>query len=168
MIYYIINHYVSGLTLLTKYIPLGPLQSCTVLYGTALIHSMVRQVSETNAYSTFLLGLKAPETRRQWPKRLKFFLDYVEIAGNTIEERANLLYDIIQKDGSLWLQKQLMDFVLFQKQRVENNEISESIISNCFKPIKLFWNMNSILVNWEFEFKVISIEEYLLMIVSWS
>ena len=110
---------------------------------------MVRQVSETNAYSTFLLGLKAPETRRQWPKRLKFFLDYVEIAGNTIEERANLLYEIIQKDGSLWLQKQLMDFVFFQKRRVENKEIAESTVSNYFKPIKLFCDMNNILVNWK-------------------
>lgn len=43
---------------------------------------MVRQITQTNAYSNFLLGLKAPETQRQWPKRLKFFLDFVEITGN--------------------------------------------------------------------------------------
>jgi integrase len=110
---------------------------------------MVRQIAETNAYSTFLLGLKAPETRRQWPKRLKFFLDFVEITGNSIEDRANLLYEIIQKEGSLWLQKQLMDFVFFQKRRVENKEISESTVSNYFKPIKLFCDMNNILINWK-------------------
>ena len=76
---------------------------------------MVRQVSETNAYSTFLLGLKAPETRRQWPKRLKFFLDFVEKTGNSLEERVNLLYEIVQKEGSSWLQKQLINFVFFKK-----------------------------------------------------
>jgi hypothetical protein len=55
---------------------------------------VVRQIAQTNAYSTFLLGLKAPETQRQWPKRLKFFLNFVEVTGNGIEERANLLYDM--------------------------------------------------------------------------
>ena len=117
--------------------------------GYCIFHGMVRQIAQTNAYSTFLLGLKAPETKRQWPKRLKFFLDFVEITGNSIEARANLLYDIIQKEGSLWLQKQLMDFVFFQKRRVDNKEIAESTVSNYFKPIKLFCDMNNILVNWK-------------------
>jgi hypothetical protein len=57
---------------------------------------MVRQIARTNAYSTFLLGLKAPETQRQWPKRLKFFLDFVEIIGDNIEDRTNLLYETAQ------------------------------------------------------------------------
>lgn len=48
---------------------------------------MVRQITQTNAYSSFLLGLKAPETQRQWPKKLKFFLDFVEIPGNGQVER---------------------------------------------------------------------------------
>ena len=108
---------------------------------------MVRQIIETNAYSTFLLGLKAPETKRQWPKRFKFFLDFVEIPGTCLEERVNLLYEIVQKEGSSWLQKQLIDFVFFQKSRVEKKEISESTVSNYFKPVKLFCDMNNILVN---------------------
>ena len=116
---------------------------------------MVRQIAQTNAYSTFLWGLNAPETRRQWPKRLKFFLDFVEIIGNTIEDRANLLYDIIKKEGSLWLQKQLMDFVFFQKRRVDNKEIAESTVSNYFKPIKLFCDMNNVLIDWKLVSKVI-------------
>jgi integrase len=110
---------------------------------------VVRQITQTNAYSTFLLGLKAPETKRQWPNRLKFFLDFVEVTGNSIEERANSLYEIIQNEGIQWLQKQLMDFAFFQKRRVENKEISESTVSNYFKPIKLFCDMNNILVNWK-------------------
>jgi integrase len=111
--------------------------------------SMIRQIIETNAYSTFLLGLKAPETKRQWPKRFKFFLDFVEITGTSLEERVNLLYEIVQKEGSSWLQKQLIDFVFFQKSRVEKKEISESTVSNYFKPVKLFCDMNNILVNWK-------------------
>ena len=110
---------------------------------------MVRQVTPTNAYSTFLLGLKAPETQRQWPKRLKFFLDFVDVTGNNLEERANLLYELIQKEGSQWLQKQLLDFVFYQKRRIENKEIADSTVSNYFKPIKLFCDMNNILVNWK-------------------
>ena len=82
---------------------------------------MVRQITETDAYSTFLLGLKAPETKRQWPKRLKFFLDFIEIIGNSIEERARLLYEIVQKGGSSWLQKQLMDF-FFKKEELKRKK----------------------------------------------
>jgi hypothetical protein len=42
-----------------------------------------------------------------------------------------------------------MDFVFFQQRRVENKEIAESTVSNYFKPIKLFCDMNNILVNWK-------------------
>ena len=82
---------------------------------------MVGQIAQTNAYSSFLLGLKAPETQRQWPKRLKFFLDFVEITGTSLEERVNLLYEIVQKEGSSWLQKQLMDF-FFKKEELKRKK----------------------------------------------
>jgi hypothetical protein len=37
--------------------------------------------------STFLYALKAPESRRQYPRRFKMFLDFLKLQG-TIEEQA--------------------------------------------------------------------------------
>ena len=64
---------------------------------TALLYSsVVRQVTQTNAYSAFEYALKAPETKRQWPRRLEVFLTFLQIEGKDIEERANRLYEFIQ------------------------------------------------------------------------
>jgi hypothetical protein len=34
---------------------------------------------ENNAIDNFLYALKAPETKRQYPRRLKVFLDFLQI-----------------------------------------------------------------------------------------
>ena len=35
-------------------------------------------------------ALKAPETKRQYPKRLEVFLDYLKLEGNSIEEKVKI------------------------------------------------------------------------------
>ena len=37
---------------------------------------------EVNPLSQFMYSLKAPETRRQWPQRLRTFFDFLEIEGD--------------------------------------------------------------------------------------
>ena len=37
--------------------------------------------------TAFMYGLKAPETKRQWPRRLKIFLDHIILDG-TFEQKA--------------------------------------------------------------------------------
>jgi hypothetical protein len=36
---------------------------------------------EHDSLSNFMYALKAPETRRQWPRRLKPFFDFLKIEG---------------------------------------------------------------------------------------
>jgi hypothetical protein len=48
-----------------------------------------------------------------------------------------------------------MSFLMFQKGRVIKGEIEASTISNYYKPIKLFCNVNDILINWKFLSRVI-------------
>ena len=43
-----------------------------------------------------------------------------------------------------------MNLVIFQKERVINEEIEASTISNYCKPIKFFCDVNDILLNWKF------------------
>jgi hypothetical protein len=74
----------------------------------------------------FLYALRAPESKRQYPKRLKVVLDYLK---NKAELRTDILehqcreFIMKTRENPKWANNQLMKFVLFQKQRVESGEI---------------------------------------------
>lgn len=60
---------------------------------------MVRQLTKKDAYSSFEYALKAPETKRQWPRRLDVFLTFLQLEGQDVQERTNKLYELIQMEG---------------------------------------------------------------------
>ncbi len=99
--------------------------------------------------SVFLYALRAPESRRQYPKRLKVFLDYVQFKGPINQQAKEFLFSA--KTNPTWVQSTIMRFINFQKERVQNGEISCSTISNYYKAIKLFLEMNidKSVVNWK-------------------
>jgi hypothetical protein len=99
--------------------------------------------------SIFLYALRAPETRRQYPRRLKVFLDYLGLEGS-LERRAIELLTRAEQDP-YWLQMSLMQFISFQKDRARNGEIAYSTITNYYKATKLFIEMNidKPIVNWK-------------------
>jgi hypothetical protein len=96
-----------------------------------------------------MYAIKSPETKKRYPDRFKTFLDYIQIPGTDIEERLINFYNQA-KQNLPWLQNSLMNFFIFQKERVLNGEIAASTISNYYKPIKLFCELNDILINWKF------------------
>jgi len=100
-----------------------------------------------SSYFRFIYALKAPETKRQYPQRLAVFLDYLNLKGSTTEEKANQFYDYIRYDIKSF-QNALLNYIVFQKRRAFKGEISESTIPNYYKPIKLFCDMNDIIINW--------------------
>ena len=63
-----------------------------------------------------MYALRAPETKRQWPGRLKTFLDYICPGTSTIQEKAN---DFVSKSRQCheWTQENLMNFIAYQHQR---------------------------------------------------
>jgi hypothetical protein len=99
--------------------------------------------------SVFLYALKAPETRRQYPKRLKVFLDFLKLEGS-VENRAKEFLARANEDQS-WAQASFMRFMSFQKERARTGEISYSTIGNYFKATKLFVEMNTDtpIINWK-------------------
>lgn len=111
---------------------------------------MVRQLTKKDAYSSFEYALKAPETKRQWPRRLDVFLTFLQLDGHDVKERSNNLYDEVKTEGIDWLQSHIIDFIYFQKQRVLNKEITETTINNYIKPLKTFCDMNNIILNWKY------------------
>ncbi len=53
-------------------------------------------VLDSTCYNKFLYALNSASTKRQYPKRLQNFLDFLKIEGETIEEKAIKLYHILQ------------------------------------------------------------------------
>ena len=100
-----------------------------------------------NPVLNFFFALKAPEYKRQYPKRLEKFLDYLKLEG-TFEDKALSFYKK-SIENHQWLTNKLVEFAQYRKQRAQKGEIAESTIPNYFKAIKLFCVMNDIIINWQ-------------------
>jgi integrase len=100
-----------------------------------------------NPVLNFFFALKAPESKRQYPKRFEKFLDYLKLEG-TFEEKALSFYKKAIGNPQ-WLTNKLVEFAQYQKQRAQKGEIAESTIPNYFKAVKLFCIMNDIVINWQ-------------------
>lgn len=97
--------------------------------------------------TVFTYALKAPESKRQYPRRLKIFLDYLGLEGN-IEEQAEQFYSSAISNH-VWAEESLMAFIAYEKERSRNGEISDSTIPNYYRATKLFCEMNDITLNWK-------------------
>jgi hypothetical protein len=106
-----------------------------------------RKEKQNDPMTMFMYGLRAPETKRQYPRRFQSFLDFLKLPG-TLEEQAKQ-FSTKAKDNHSWVQDSLMSFIEFQRQRVKRNKISESTITNYYKATKLFCVMNDIILNWK-------------------
>jgi hypothetical protein len=106
-------------------------------------------VRQQDPLAKFLYALKSKDSKRQYPRRLKVFLDYLELEGTLNEQAIALLLNV--KNNSQWIEEKFMDYVGFQLERVSKGEIVESTIRNYYKATKLFCEMNGIaqLVNWK-------------------
>jgi len=112
-------------------------------------------LNEENPLQMFLYALRAPESKRQYPRRLKVFLDYLankaELKTNSSLEELAKEFLIKTKENPKWANSQLMQFILFQRNRAETGEIVVTTIRNYLKATKLFMEMNCDvpLVNWK-------------------
>jgi hypothetical protein len=78
--------------------------------------------------TAFRYGLRAPDTKRQYPSRFQYFLNFLQFSG-TLEEQAKQ-FTLKTRENTQWAQESLMSFIDFQKERVRRGEISESTITN--------------------------------------
>jgi integrase len=116
---------------------LGPLPYCTIQLSISV---------EQNPMSHFMYALKAPDTKRQYPKRFKTFLDFLGTKGSLEDQAKEFLTKA--RANTPWAETELMKFIMFQKERVLSGEIVGSTIRNYFKATKLFCQMNDLTLNW--------------------
>ena len=82
---------------------------------------METQLLGLTPYDNFLFGMKASETKRQYPHRLYKFLTFMELQG-TIEEKCVELYEFSKNNLEI-LQSYIVRFINLQKERIENIKI---------------------------------------------
>jgi hypothetical protein len=97
--------------------------------------------------TVFMYALKAPESRRQYPRRFKIFLDYLGLKGG-LEEQVQEFY-LKAIENHQWAEELLMSFIGYEKERSKKGEISVSTIPNYYRATKLFCGMNDVVLNWK-------------------
>lgn len=110
----------------------------------------LNDIEPNHPLSLFISMLGSPESIRQYPQRLKVFFDFLKIKGD-IKEQAISFVRSYKHDKKGDLEKQLIMFARFQKERVNNKEVSPSTVPNYFKAIKLFCQANRLsnIVEWK-------------------
>lgn len=105
--------------------------------------SIPKELDSEHPLSLFTSMLRSPESRRQYPGRLQVFFNFLKLEGKIEQQAISFIEQFKNQDGEK-LEKQLIMFAGYQKQRVERKEISPSTVPNYFKAVKLFCEANHI------------------------
>lgn len=100
----------------------------------------------TDPYSIFVYAHKSQLTRKKYEARLAKFFYFSNIPGKTLTVQCSSFEQKARADPK-WATLVIIAFLL--KQRVECKEISGATVRNYVKSIKLFCEMNEILVPWK-------------------
>ncbi len=98
--------------------------------------------------TNFLDALPNPTTRDHYQRFLRYFFEFIKLNGGSLEKDSKIFVKQSRKNPS-FTSSSIMSFIRFQKERIEKGEISSASMSNYYKPIKLFCDMNDISLNWK-------------------
>jgi len=102
---------------------------------------------DLDPYSTFIFAMNAAQTREKYSTRLDRFFRFVEIQDSTMQQRCNIFFQMAKNDNK-WVLNCILRFLQFYKERVERREIMGATLRNYVKTMKLFCEMNDILIPW--------------------
>ena len=104
---------------------------------------------ETNTWSLYIYAMKSPVTRQKYQKRLEKFLDFLQLEGNTIEEKSISFIKISKEKDNAWIFNAVLKFMQTLLERFNKKEITGSTIRNYLKSIKLFLDIADIQISWK-------------------
>jgi len=99
----------------------------------------------------FKYSIRNELTRKYYERRLKRFFDFINFDIKLdISKRCNNFVNKSRNErGSSWVLNQIIEFLQFQKNRVETGEITASTLRNFVKALKLFFEMSDIAIPWK-------------------
>ena len=101
---------------------------------------------ESEPYDLFVYAINADQTREKYITRLKKFLEIIGIDPEnklTIQARCKIFTDKAKSQNG-WLVNVIIQFLQYQKDRVNRKEITGSTLRNYVKVLKLFCEMNDL------------------------
>jgi len=107
----------------------------------------ITQFESEDPYSLFLYGFNSPSTKEKSVPRLNKFFDFLNLNG-TMQERCSIFANMA-KEQPAWPVNSIMKYLQMNKDRVEKKEIAAATLHNEIKVIKLFCEMNDILLPWK-------------------
>jgi hypothetical protein len=108
----------------------------------------VQKETETDPYTIFVYSLRSPYTKESYFRRLRRFFNAISLEGPTFEIRCNLFAERGKHDPN-WAFNCILKFVVAEKQRVENKEITGGTLRNSVKTIKTFCEVTDVLIPWK-------------------
>ena len=110
------------------------------------------EVTTTEPYQDFLFAMNSPVTRERYSTRLRSFFVCIGIEGATMEERCKKFIEKVKESeengNSKWAYACVIKFLQYQKDRCDKKEIAGSTVRGYYKAVKLFAEVNDILLPW--------------------
>jgi hypothetical protein len=94
-----------------------------------------------------MYGLKADDTRRQYPARLSRFFEFIGVEGLTLEQQCENFASRARQDPN-YAYDALVQFLDYMNGKARNKEIVFGTVNNYYKSVKKFYDMNSMNLNW--------------------
>jgi hypothetical protein len=101
----------------------------------------------SSALALFMYGLKADDTRRQYPARLKKFFEFIGVEGASFEQQCENFAVCARQDPD-YAYGSIIQFLDHMNGKARKKEIVFGTVNNYYKSIKKFYDMNSINLNW--------------------
>jgi hypothetical protein len=97
--------------------------------------------------------MNSPVTRERYSTRLRSFFVHIGIEGTTMEKRCRRFVEKVKESeeengNSKWAYTSVLNFLQHQKNRCDKKEIAGSTVRGYYKAVKLFAEVNDILLPW--------------------
>jgi integrase len=98
-------------------------------------------------YSLFIFGINSPLTKEKYVPRLNRFFEFINLKGTIQEKSISFVKD--GTDNPSWAVASVIKYLQMIKERIEKKEITAATALNYVKTIKLFCEMNDVLLPWK-------------------